>query len=139
MNYSLLKKSDFLFWKLVSLFSDSFYNCATTFGSSIYMPEKYFNGELSETRKAALLLHEVTHVEQWQNEGIFFCLLWMFSKSHRRGYEMEAYKRQIKYIFREEGGIDIDGWVKVITSLYGVFSFISAEECREEIENFMNS
>lgn len=137
LNYSILKKSDFLLWRIISLFSKSFYNCATTFGSSIYMPDKYFNGELSETRKAALLLHEVAHVEQWQNEGIFFCLLWLFSKSHRKQYEMEAYKRQIKYIFREEGSIDIEAWAKTISSLYSIFNFISFEDAKKEIEEWI--
>lgn len=132
-----IKNKSGLFWQFLALFYPRILTCATTLFDTVYMPEKYFSGELSEVRKAALLLHETTHVEQWQNEGIFFCLLWLLSKSHRRQYEMEAYRKQILYVFREEGGIDIDGWSKTISSLYSIFNFISFEDAKKEIEKWL--
>ena len=128
MNYKLFKKN-FLWFGLSS--------CATTLFSCIFMPEKYFNGEMGETRKAALLLHEVTHVRQWQNYGFWYCLSWIFSTSRRRKWEMEAYRTQILYVFRQEGSVDIDAWCKMITELYGIFGFISYNECKKEIEDWL--
>ena len=137
MDYKILNKSELFFWKLISLLSNSFYNCATTLFSTIYMPKKYFSGELSEVRKEALLLHELKHIEQWNNEGFTYCFLWLFSKSHRKKYELSAYKRQITYINNHEGNIDIETWAKTISSLYSIFNFISFEEAKKEIEEWI--
>jgi hypothetical protein len=45
---------------------------------------------------AALLAHEMTHVDQMKACGTFtFWFRYLTSKMYRRGYEVEAYKKQI--------------------------------------------
>jgi hypothetical protein len=57
----------------------------TTIGRTIY------SGHMNEESvPTSLVVHELTHVMQWNDEGLYFALDFLFSKDKRAYYESEA-------------------------------------------------
>ena len=56
----------------------------------------------SHKNNKALHAHELKHIEQFQRNW-FSPVLYLFSKSHRQDYEVEAYRAQLKI---NPGGLD---------------------------------
>jgi hypothetical protein len=99
------------------------------------MPEWYFVNP-SGNSEYALMLHEQTHVEQWEKDGWNYILGWLFSKKNRSVYELEAYRKQITFLLKQKVYIDEIVWAESISSLYWIFNFITFEEAKEVIKKW---
>lgn len=124
-----------LFWNLIKLINPAWFHCATTLFSTVYMPEWYFINP-SGNSEFALMLHEQTHVEQWNKYGWSYIFGWIFSKKNRSAYELEAYRKQITFLIKQGVYIDETAWAKSISSLYWIFDFITFEEAKEVIKKW---
>jgi len=128
-------KKNGLIWYFVGLINPMWTNCATTLFSYIYMPEWYFINPTGN-REYALILHEQTHVKQWNEYGWSYIFSYIFSQSSRRAYEMEAYRKQITYLLKQGEDVNEKEWAELISSLYWIFNFITFEEAIEVIKQW---
>jgi hypothetical protein len=67
----------------------------TRFAGITYGPVVFIRPEYKSD--AGLLAHELTHVAQFWKQFITFGFLYLFSRTHRLGYEVEAYQEQLKH------------------------------------------
>jgi hypothetical protein len=130
----IYKKSG-LFWNIVKKINYRWWHCATTLFSTVYMPEWYFINPTGN-REYALILHEQTHVEQWNEYGWSYIFSYIFSQSSRRAYEMEAYRKQITYLLKQGEKVNEKEWAELISTLYWIFNFITYEEAIEVIKQW---
>ena len=128
-------KKNGIFWSLIKAINYRWWHCATTLFSTVYMPEWYFVNP-SGNSEYALMLHEQTHVEQWEKDGWNYILGWLFSKKNRSVYELEAYRKQITFLLKQKVYIDEIVWAESISSLYWIFNFITFEEAKEVIKKW---
>lgn len=96
MSEAKIKRKSSL-WNFVPLAGRNRFS--TTLGSTIYLTPKrydnYYSGSPS-VRTTGLVIHEKVHVRQYQEDWLFQ-LKYIFSRSARLNYEIEAYAEQIKF------------------------------------------
>ena len=98
-------------WSLVPLAGRNHF--ATTIGRTIYLPPKTYQEVMTDppsVSSQALVLHETTHVQQYDAEGVWFALRYLFSRKSRLRYEVEAYGRQGAYL-KQHGYTNLDAWI----------------------------
>jgi hypothetical protein len=109
----VIKKSDSMLMKVIHYFLIAITfgknkrfmtDYVTTIGRTIYVPASWDSA--SEDRKSIVLLHERVHIEQFEREGIWFALKYLFwplptiRAKARIKYECEAFAKEIVHEYK---------------------------------------
>lgn len=80
-------------------------HCTTTIGAEVYFP--YVPGTATPQypldEQVATLVHEITHVKQFDDDPIGFILSYLGSKSARAEYESQAYAADLEWCWKTTG------------------------------------
>jgi hypothetical protein len=126
----IVNKSDSEFMKLVSSFLDGIgvldkdefmKNFVTTIGTSIYVPyEVGVDSGWGLWGQISVLVHELTHCEQYRDSPAAFMVKYLVNKSDRATYEAQAYGADLEMAYWYTGkGYDLKQRTKSLLN-YGL-------------------
>lgn len=129
MQIKLVRKSQsWLFWHPADM--------TITIGDTIYLADSYY--ALDAIEQEALLRHEKTHIEQWHRDGLYFAFKYLFSKKHRKSYELEAYERQVKFLVIHRRTPNSVFFAELMAYSYApFFTWVTYEEAHKHILNWI--
>jgi hypothetical protein len=113
---------------------------ATTIGTTIYMPEWYYDPNRSQVEKDAIVLHEESHVKQFNVGGwINHSLQYVINKNYRRICELEAYEVQVKHLKNNGYEVIPERWARIMEEAKGINKWITYDEALAYINRWVIS
>jgi len=135
-------------WKSIGFFllifsggkmKDFYKRFTTTIGDSIFFYALWDMGTAG-IRAYVTLCHELDHVFQARNEGLFkFAIKYLFSKSCRCNYEREAYLSSIVALWELEIEVRLEWYVEVLSGPSYLYACQDKDALRTWFQDQLNA